>query len=446
MTTMLFQSAVPGLFQQLNIELDQAANTSRKIQTAKRLDFYHDVHLDYIQERLAQIFSEPEKLTPVFINVVKKVINNLAMVYARDAVREVEGTESDKEIYSGVIRSSALPVKMKAASRYVKLLKTALIRPVWRRGRLDLDILTGDVLDVTTGDTPEDLRSVMITHFPESGKQDEVEYSFWTDAEFMRLDYRGNVIFTEPNPYQIIPFVPMWDRCPTSDFWLSGGDDLITIQEAINEKMTDLLYIIRMQGFGVGWIRKPKQTGAQIGVNPGTLIELPEDGAIGFESQKAPIKDILDAISFLITQAAVSNGLSVSTLSTKVVRESGLAKVQGQRELEELRRDDIILWRRYEQQLFDMIRTVWNVHNPARKISSQAFLNVDFYDPKPEISAKDQAENWEKLIDLGVISPVDVALERNQDFQSRDEAKAYLLKIKEETDQFRGSTNADLSR
>jgi hypothetical protein len=74
------------------------------------------------------------------------------------------------------------------------------------------------------------------------------------------------------------------------------------------------------------------------------------------------------------------------------------------------------------------------------------FLNVDFYDPKPEISAKDQAENWEKLIDMGVISPVDVALERNQDFQSRDEAKAYLLKIKEENDQFRGSTNSDLSQ
>jgi hypothetical protein len=374
------------------------------------------------------------------------VIGNLAMVYARDAVREVEGSKTDKELFNAIIRSSALPVKMKAASRYVKLLKTALIRPVWRRGRIDLDILTGDILDVTTGDSPEDLRSVMITHYPESGKQDEVEYSFWTDDEFKRLDYRGNEILTEPNPYKVVPFIPLWDRCPTSDFWLSGGDDLITIQEAINEKLTDLLYIIRMQGFGVGWIRKPKQTGASIGINPGTLIELPEDGAIGFESQKAPIVDILEAISFLITQAAVSNGLSVSTLSTKVVRESGLAKVQGQRELEELRRDDIILWRRYEQNLFEMIRSIWNVHNPARKISLQASLNVDFYDPKPEISAKDQAETWEKLIELGVLSPVDVAMERNQEFQSRDDAKAYLEKIKEENDLFRGNNNANVSQ
>lgn len=434
---MLFQSMVPELFHQLNMQLDQSANANRKIEMAKRLDFYHDVQVDYIAERLAQIFSEPDKLTPCFVNVVKKVINNLAQVYARDAVREIEGLEKDEEIFQNLCLTSALPIKMKTASRYTKLLKTILIRPVWRKGFLDLDVLTGDILDVTTGDTPEDLKSIMITHFPESGKPDEIEYSYWTDQELRRLDYRGNVISIKANPYKVLPFVPLFDRCPTSDFWLSGGEDLINVQEALNEKLTDLLYVIRMQGFGVGWIRKGKQAGAQIGVNPGTLIEIPEGGAIGFESQEAPIKDILNAIEFLITQAAVSNGLSVSTLSTKVVRESGLAKVQGQRELEELRRDDIILWRRYEMQLFNMIRTVWNVHNPSKKISDSASLSVDFYDPKPEISAKDQAETWGLLMDLNVISPVDVVMERNPEIKTRKRAQEILQDIKAENRAFK---------
>lgn len=395
---MLFQSVVPGLFQQMNMDLDQAANTARKTATAKRLDFYHDIQADYIVEQLEANFSNPDKLTPYFTNVVKKIINNLAMVYAVDAVREVEGTERDKEIFKEVVEASTLPIKMKMASRYVKLLKTILMRPVWRKGKLDFDILTGEILDVQTGDTPEDLKSILITHFPESGKQDQIEYSFWGIEEFRRLDYRGNVIYLEENPYRVIPFVPIWDRCPTTDFWLSGGDDLISSQEGINEKLTDLLYIIRMQGFGVGWVKRKGAAGGSVVIDPGTLIELPEDGSIGYESQKAPIKDILEAISFLIAQAAISNGLSVSTLSTKTVRESGLAKVQQQRELEELRRDDIILWKKSEQQLFEMIRVVWNTHNPGRKISDKAKLKVDFYDPKPIISAKDQAETWEKLL------------------------------------------------
>ena len=51
-------------------------------------------------------------------------------------------------------------------------------------------------------------------------------------------------------------------------------------------------------------------------------------------------------------------------------------------------------FRRYEKNLFDIFRVVWNTHNPGRRLSPSARLSVDFYDPKPVISAKDQAETW----------------------------------------------------
>lgn len=442
---MLFQSQIPALFQRLNLQLDQAANQARKADARKRLDFYEDAQLAYLEARLAELFSEPEKLSPVFVNVVKKITNNLSAVYGMPAIRTVEGTERDQAIFTEISSSCGLPVKLKAASRYTKLLKTVLLRPVWRNGRMDIDVLTGDILDVQTGDTPEDLRSVLITHYPESQKQDEVEFSHWTADAFQRLDYQGNVILEEPNPYRVVPYVPCWDRCPLNDFWLSGGDDLVTIQESINEKLTDLLFICRMQGFGVGWIKKKHHSGGLINLNPGSMVELPEEGSMGFESQKAPIRDILTAIEFLISQAAISNGLSVSTLSTKVTRESGLAKVQQQRELEELRRDDIELWRRYEQNLFQMLKGVWNVHNPGRRISAGARLVTDFHDPKPQISVSDQVEAWSSLITLGAISPIDVAMERNPDLSTREEAAAWLEKIQAENQKFRSVTDATIS-
>jgi hypothetical protein len=443
---MLFRSSVPALFQKMHMDLDQAANNSRKLAAAKRLDFYCDVQVDHIVDALKLHFTNYDKLTPFFVNIVKKIINNLAMVYAQDAVREVAGTERDAEIFKEVMETAGLPLKMKLCSRYVKLLKTCLIRPLWRRGRLDIDVLTPEILDVVCGDTPEDLQQILITHYPESLKQDEIEYSHWTAEEISRLDYRANVIGQEENIYKQLPFVPLWDRTPTTDFWLNGGDDLIHAQSGINEKLTDLLYIMRMQGFGVGWISKDGPSGGNMVIDPGTLIELPKDGALGFESQKAPIKDILEALSFLISQVAISNGLSVSTLSTKTVRESGLAKVQQQRELEELRRDDIILWKKYERQLFEMIRVVWNTHNPGRKITSEAKLKVDFYDPKPVISEKDQAETWEKLKALGVISSVDVAMERNPDLKDREEAIEFLQRVKEENQLFGSVDNANVSQ
>ena len=432
MTEMLWASMIPGVFKQIGFSIDEAANRSRKTETEKRLAYYHDDQLDYILAAIEAKFSNPDQLTPCFVNIVKKVVNNLAMVYGRDAIRSVENlndakaAEKDQSIFQEISQSSALPIKLKQASRYVKILKTVLLRPVWRRGMMDLDVLTGDVLDVATGDTPEDLKVVSITHFPESGKAEEIEFSVWDQSKVRRLNYQGYEIKAEANPYGVLPFVPVFDFCPTNSFWLPGGDDLIMVQDAINEKLTDLLYVCRMQGFGVGWIKKGQSAGGSITIDPGTMIELPADGEIGYEAQKAPIKDIIAAIDFLILQAALTNGLSASSLSTKVTRESGVAKTAGNRELEELRRDDIALFTKYERQLFDLFRVIWNRHNPGNKIHPESRLRVDFHDPKPATSPREEAETWEILIDLKVASPVDAIMERNPDLKTREDALKFL--------------------
>jgi hypothetical protein len=410
-------------------EANSAQNLARKQDARKRIAFFEDYQLGYIEQELSKYFSEPEKLKICFINIVKKIINLLAMVYVQDAKREVEGTERDREIFSEIAKSTALPVKWKMINRYTVLCKTLTVRPVWRQNKMDIDVITPDILDIKTGDTPEQLIQVIVTHYPESGKSDEVTFSVWTIEEFKKLDYRGNIVESQSNIYSVIPYVPIWDRCPTSSFFLSGGDDLIVIQESISEKLSDLLYTIRHQGFSTGYIKQGHSTGGSIHVDPGTLIELNENGEIGYASAKAPIKDIIEAIQFLISQAAVSNGLPAASLSTKNVDESGIAKIAGNRELEEYRRDQIALYARYESNLFEMFKIIWNVHNPGRKISEKARLQVDFFDPKPVLSPDKQADTWDKLIALGVASPVDAILERNPDLKTREDALAFLLKV-----------------
>ena len=110
---MLFQSAISGLFQRLKKNLDQQTNQARKADAFKRLAFYEDQQLDYIQTRLAEIFSEPDKLTPAFCNVVRKVINQLAQVYGNPATRIIEGTDRDQEIFTELTQAAALPIKIK---------------------------------------------------------------------------------------------------------------------------------------------------------------------------------------------------------------------------------------------------------------------------------------------------------------------------------------------
>ena len=184
----------------------------------------------------------------------------------------------------------ALDVKLKQASRYAKLLKTILLRPVWRNERLDLDILTGNILDVECGETPEILTKVLVTDFGTSDKIEEVEYSYWTPETWQRLDYRGQVNEEAANPYGVLPFLAIFDYPPpSSSFWLPGGDDLISFQEAINMKLVDLLYLLSTQSFGVGYI-KGGQGGGSLKVDPGALVELSENGEIGFAISRPGLK------------------------------------------------------------------------------------------------------------------------------------------------------------
>ena len=430
---MLFGSTAEQAVKQALAGGVAAGNQARKLATAKRLDFYQDQQLDHLAADLAKRYAAPSRLQPAFVNIVRKVVDLLASAYFEPPGRVVDGTDQDQAIFQEIAEAAGLDTKLKAASRLVKLCKTILIRPVFRNGRMDIDLLTGNLLDVETGDSPEDLRAVTITHWGPSGRVDEITYSRWTPDVVQTLNYRGQVTAEEPNPYGVLPFVPAWDGLP-DDFWLAGGDDLIALQEAINGQLTALLYTCQQQGFGVGWIKGGGQ-GGQVTTGPGAMVELPLDGALGFASTEAPIDQILAVIDKLIGWAAVSNGLPAQVLTTEPNQQSGVALLVGNSELQEKRRDDLELWRRYEKALFSIMRVVWNHHNPGRQLSPGATLSIDFADPRPVTSEKDQAVTWQTLLGLGVISPVDIAMERNPDLTTREEALAFLLTLQDENSQ-----------
>lgn len=431
---MLFQSQIPQLFNRIGFELFAESNAARKAEAAKRLNFYHDAQLERLEEQLNEHFSEPERMVKCCLNITKKIINNLSQVYQLPPARSLENaSEKDQEIFKQILENANFDARMKQAQRYAKLLKTVLVRPVWRKNSIQIDVLTGNLLDVATDESPENLQKVLITDYGTSGRIDAVEYSLWDAEGFARLDHRGKIIDQQPNPYGVLPFVPIWDYPPPSgSFWLPGLDDLISIQESINLKLTDLLYLIAQQSFGVGFIKGAE--GGTLKVDPGTLVQLPENGAIGFESQKGEIAQVINAIDKLAKWACVANGLSAGSMSTDPTEQSGIAKAWDSKELQETRSDDLSLWRTYEKQVFNLVRIVHNAHAPGRKLSEAASLRIDFADPAARsMSAKEQAEADNLKIAQGVLSSVDIILRDNPDFQNdRESALAHLVKIRDE--------------
>ena len=438
---MLFQSSVPHIFNKMNLELYSADTADRKAETAKRLNYYHDAQLSYLSSQLEELFAEPDKMLRVELNVVKKVINSLAQTYTTPPTRELlNATDKDRQIYKDILTYSKFDLKLKQATRYLKLLKTILLKVVWRNGHVDLDILTGNLLDVETGDTPEDLKLVLISDYGNSDKVEDVQYSLWSPASWRRLDYQGNVIEEEENPFKILPFIPLFDFPPPSNnFWLPGGDDLISQQEAINIKLVDLLHLLYFQSFGVGFIKGSEYEGSPISVGPGALVELPAGGEIGYVSQQAEIRAVVEAIDKLIKWCAVAQGLSAASVSTDPSEASGVSKVWDSVELAEMRVEDKILWSGYERQIFDMIRIVNNTHS-GDKLSQACQLRVNFSDPaRPTTSPLDEAQAYQTYFNMGVMSPVDILMMKDKDIRSREEALERLKQIKNETQQLIGS-------
>ncbi len=420
----------------MGLSLYSSDNSARKAETAKRLNYYHDSQLQYLSDQLDQLFADPSKMLKVSLNLVRKIINSLAQTYTTPPVREIIGTHRDKQIYNQIVTDSRLDLKLKQCSRYVKLLKTILLRVVWRQNHVDLDIITGNLLDVETGDSPEDLKLVLITNYGDSEKVENVTYSLWSPESWRRLDYQGNVIESQPNPYNVLPFISIFDFPPISNnFWLPGGDDLISQQEMINIKLSDLNHLIFWQSFGVGFIKGQEDTGAPISIGPGALVELPVGGEIGYTSQKGEITAVVAAVDKLLKWCCVCQGLSASAVSTNPSEASGISKLVDTREISEMRIEDKILWSSFERQLFDLIRIVHNTHSKD-KLSDSAKLKVNFADPaRPTVSPLDEAQSYSEYFKMGVMSPVDIIMLKDKDLRSREEALERLKQIKNETQQ-----------
>jgi len=433
---MLFNSNAGNITNLMAIQASSQANEARKLSHAKALDLYHSQGLAHLEQRLAEVFSEPDKFTTVTLNIIRKIINQQAQTYREPAKRTLEGSEADQKLYQEICEGCSLDLVLKQCSRLVKLLKSILLKVVWVEDKLRLDVIGGNLIqDIQTYDSPYDLKSVLIIDYGQTNRIEDIEYSFWDSEVYKRLNYRFQILDEFENPYSgKLPFVGLFDSYNITDSFFQPLDEsLISQQMSIDEKLTDLLYIIRMQGFGVGWIRTETHgTAGSLQTDPGTLVELKgKDSAIGFESQQSELGEILSSIDKLCKWACVSQGLSAASMSTDPTEQSGLSKIVDTRELSEMRIDDKENFRMLERNIYSTMRTIWNTHS-TKKISENALLSVDFADLKETTSAKEQAQADDLKIAQGVLSPVDVLMRENPDITDRGTALSALLTIKEE--------------
>lgn len=415
------------------------ADRERKDAAALRRRYYQDRQIEDLLRLIGRSWAAEsvKDFRPFFINIVRKIVNKRAMVYAAAPWREFKGLDQDAG--DALYRAMGANVILKKANRLTKLHKTTLLQVRWNEAREvpTLAVVTPNIADAVYDD-PEDPERLIVTH-PGTREQDTT-YSDWTAETWVRRDWRGQAIPAQGNPdginpYGILPFVPLFDSAPDDEFFVRGGDDLIEAQRAINVALTNLWRAIEWNSHGQAWMSGE-------GVNkddpfdrtpfgPQTVLRLPAGGEFGFAAPNTPVEEVLKAIEFLVKQTAVANDLAANVFELDPKAESGAAKHAESRDLIEARADDIDLWRVYETQIFEVVKRVVNTHRPGT-IPEGASVSVDFGELDEGTEEGARLDVYQRRIDMGIWSAVDALMADNPDIRSRQDALRIIQERREE--------------
>lgn len=284
---------------------------------------------------------------------------------------------------------------------------------------------------------------------------------FWTQDTHIQVDNK-NQGYEIKNPYGVIPAVPFFTSDPAHYYFLPVNEPLIYANHAVNMRITDLNHIAKFQSFGVPVVKgveRPTSTrqgrpvddfnqlkggaaasrfggvggvsgfgaGGQFrtydsgfGLNrdgnadanalgfslgPDTAVAVGEKGDFKFAHPSADIMGLVKTIHAITDMVRINHGLRAKYDQT--LPASGFAVLMEKIGVIEdnIRRSRLFMER--EQQLFQVIKQLWNTHHNKsgeKKFSEDATLEVTYKTPEFPVDPKTKKEDLlmeQKLLDTG---------------------------------------------
>lgn len=457
-------------------QIRKIQNDKRRRDIEKRIDFYNDVQEYYIRKEIYKTFKYPDriKLQLEYVNITRMIIDELAALYTSEPIRTLEGgTDNDKKIYEKIVEEGQLNLWMEQLQKLTKLTKTCLIRPVIRdpinnSELMEFDILTPNMFDVVQNNfnplVPDAVLYVQFLntmldnrYYGNTGgfkgfdpmQQLDVYYYYWSNDEYFCFNGGGQRVAMKDaegkdlnpqnvNPFKTLPFVTCRDGMPFDRFFMEGGDDLVSTNQMINIKLTELNYLTKMQAFSV-----PVRLGADskdgFTLDPSMTVDL-STGSVNdkaapdfkFVSPAPLIKELLETIESKLQTIALRYKLSPTMLTISKDPSSGFSIQMQNFYMDKQVRRDMPLWRNYEKQLFEKIKIVWNTYNPDNKFSDKCELKIDYQGVDGPKLQSDIDAHWLLMESNGIRSKAEWLMAEDPDVTSIEEAQARLIEIAEQ--------------
>lgn len=291
------------------------------------------------------------------------------------------------------------------------------------------------------------------------GSLGKVNRIYWSPTSHSVTD-DDNKSYETNNPYGIVPAVPFFNSDPAHYYFLPINEPLIYANHAVNMRITDLNHIAKFQSFGVpvvkgverptsvrqgrpvddfnqlkggaaqsrfgglqstsgfgaggqfrtfdagmGIMRDGNADAASLGfvLGPDTAVAVGEKGDFKFAHPNADITGLVKSIHAIIDMVRINHGLRPKHESG--LPSSGFALLMEKIGVieENIRRGK--LFKEREQQLFQIIKKLWNVHNSkGPTFSEDSELEVTYVRPEFPVDPKTKVEQLmleQKIITSG---------------------------------------------
>lgn len=277
------------------------------------------------------------------------------------------------------------------------------------------------------------------------GQLAAVNRIYWKPDAHAVTDINGSAYETK-NPYGIVPAIPFFNQDPAHYYFLPIDEPLIYANHSTNMRLTDLNHIAKFQSFGVpvisgverptsmrqgrpvddfnilkggtaqskfggiggisgfaaggafrtfdaglGIFRDGNADAAALGfsLGPDTAVAVGEKGDFKFAHPSADITGLIRVIESLTDFARVSHGLRARYKDSLPASGFSLMLQKIGVMEDNIRRGK--LFKEREQQLFQIIKTLWNIHNGKsgqKKFSDKCQLSVTYKQPEFPVDPK----------------------------------------------------------
>lgn len=390
------------------------------------LDFYRGEQLAYVARNPDETPEEFARRPREFLNVTRLVIDVLSGLYQGPVVRRVFGDRAAAERLERVWRENAMDAFMLNVDRLARLTGLVAVRPFYEPE-------TGAVRYWAS--TPENLEAVadpqrpwrplgLAVRWTESGRRGALRRRahLWTAERFLELA-DGAVAADEPNPYGAIPFALFRDALPLGGrdpFFPPGrGPELVESNAALNMRLSDDLYTLKMQGFGVAEVINPAP-GEPLVLSPGRGVRFEGRGeapmGISFKSTGAPLADLLADVRERLWRILLAHRIPESAISVSLSpAASGVAIRAANTPIDVDRAERRQLFAPAEAELARLSARVLAAHEPAAGLAAGFGFAVDYPEPPARLTEAERLARAEFELRHGIATPWDLALAANPD-------------------------------